>query len=81
MMTLKARVRFIFLLAVLAAQPCLVHGGPPQDFGDSLLFNGANQYVSIPNFGSIIPTNEITVEFWALRDRERAAIRFHAGPG
>ncbi|MEI9959962.1 MAG: choice-of-anchor Q domain-containing protein [Limisphaerales bacterium] len=34
-------------------------------FGNTLIFNGVNQYVSVPNFGAIIPTNEITVEFWA----------------
>ena len=30
-----------------------------------MVFNGANQYVTVTNFGAIIPTNEITVEFWA----------------
>ncbi len=34
-------------------------------FGNALVFNGVNQYVSVPNFGAIIPTNEVTVEFWA----------------
>ncbi|MGA2030556.1 MAG: LamG-like jellyroll fold domain-containing protein, partial [Verrucomicrobiota bacterium] len=33
--------------------------------GDALAFNGVNQYVTVTNFGAIIPTNEITVEFWA----------------
>ena len=33
--------------------------------GNAISFNGTNQYVNIPNFGNIIPTNEITVEFWA----------------
>jgi hypothetical protein len=33
--------------------------------GNGISFNGTNQYVDIPNFGNIIPTNEITVEFWA----------------
>ena len=37
-------------------------------YGDALQFTvgGPNQSVTVPNFGSIIPTNEITVEFWAL---------------
>ncbi|HEY1662175.1 MAG TPA: choice-of-anchor Q domain-containing protein [Verrucomicrobiae bacterium] len=34
-------------------------------FGNAMIFNGTNQYVTIPNFGTIIPTNEITMEFWA----------------
>lgn len=34
-------------------------------FGNALSFNGVNQYVTVPNFGAIIPTNEVTVEFWA----------------
>ncbi|HEY1716827.1 MAG TPA: LamG-like jellyroll fold domain-containing protein [Verrucomicrobiae bacterium] len=33
--------------------------------GNALAFNGTNQYVTITNFGTIIPTNEVTVEFWA----------------
>jgi len=37
----------------------------PTVFGNALAFNGTNQYVSVTNFGKIIPTNEITVEFWA----------------
>ncbi len=34
-------------------------------FGNALAFDGTNQSVSVANFGNIIPTNEITVEFWA----------------
>src|SRR5947209_7945127 len=36
-------------------------------FGDALLFNylTTSQSVTVSNFGNIIPTNEITVEFWA----------------
>ncbi len=33
--------------------------------GNALSFNGVNQYVTVPNFGAIIPTSEVTVEFWA----------------
>ncbi len=40
---------------------------PPTNspFGNAMVFNGTNQYVTVPDFGAIIPTNEITVEFWA----------------
>jgi hypothetical protein len=34
-------------------------------FGNAISFNGTNQYIAVTNFGSIIPTNEVTVEFWA----------------
>ena len=34
-------------------------------FGNAISFNGTTQYVAVANFGNIIPTNEITVEFWA----------------
>src|ERR1043166_6958926 len=34
-------------------------------FGNALLFDGTNQYISVTNFGAIAPTNEVTVEFWA----------------
>jgi predicted outer membrane repeat protein len=30
-----------------------------------LQFNGTNQYLAVPNFDAIAPTNEVTVEFWA----------------
>jgi hypothetical protein len=33
--------------------------------GNALAFNGLDQNISVANFGNIIPTNEITVEFWA----------------
>ena len=32
--------------------------------GVALQFNGSNGYVSVPNFGQIAPTPEITLEFW-----------------
>lgn len=35
---------------------------------NALAFNGANQYVEIPNFGAIAPIDEVTVEFWAYTD-------------
>ena len=35
---------------------------------NALAFDGASQYVDIPNFGAIAPTNEVTVEFWAYTD-------------
>ena len=31
----------------------------------ALAFDGTNQFVAVPGFGNIIPTNEVTVEFWA----------------
>jgi len=34
-------------------------------FGNAIVLNGSNQYVVVTNFGNIIPTNEVTVEFWA----------------
>ncbi len=39
-----------------------------EGFGNALSFSGVNQYVSVPAFGSIAPTSEVTVEFWALTD-------------
>ena len=34
----------------------------------ALAFNGTAQYVEIPKFGAIAPTNEVTVEFWAYTE-------------
>jgi Concanavalin A-like lectin/glucanases superfamily len=34
-------------------------------FGNAITLNGTNQYIVVTNFGNIIPTNEVTVEFWA----------------
>jgi hypothetical protein len=71
MMTSKftRQARLPFVLAICAVQLCLdqpaAAGRPFGPFTNALSFNGSSQYVSIPNFGSIIPTNEITVEFWA----------------
>ena len=48
-------------------------------FGNALFFNGA-QYVSISNFGAIIPTNEITVEFWAYTTQLAGQSAFMLSP-
>lgn len=34
-------------------------------YGHALSFNGVNQYISITNFGHIVSTAVVTVEFWA----------------
>ncbi|MBL9146110.1 MAG: hypothetical protein JNM99_20685 [Verrucomicrobiaceae bacterium] len=38
------------------------------DFGPALSLDGVDDYVSVPGFGSSIPTSEITVEFWAYAE-------------
>ena len=49
-------------------------------FGNALSFNGINQYVSVANFGNIIPTNEITVEFWAYTTKAAGQSAFILNP-
>ena len=48
-------------------------------FGNAMVFNGSN-YVSIANFGNIIPTNEITVEFWAYTTAAAGQSAFMLNP-
>jgi len=56
--------------AVLAASAALLLPAAParaQYAGNNALsFNAASsQFVAVPGFGNIIPTNEVTIEFWA----------------
>ena len=51
----------LFVAAVTASATFV-----PGPLGNALSFTGTNsQSVDVANFGGIIPTNEITVEFWA----------------
>src|ERR1700759_2311979 len=55
--------RILFLALTLAL---IAPGARAQtSFGNAIVLNGTNQYVVVTNFGDIIPTNEVTVEFWA----------------
>jgi hypothetical protein len=69
----------IFLVAVALSWP-----GPAAwaqfSFGTAISFNGTNQYVDVSNFGSIIPTNEITVEFWAYTTAAAGQSAFMLNP-
>jgi hypothetical protein len=63
---MKSRLHFacvavLTLLVSSAADPA--RGQSP--LGNAMSFNGTNQYVSVGNFGNIMPTTEVTVEFWA----------------
>ncbi len=46
----------------------------PAELRPVLSFNGGGQHVSVPGFGEIAPTNEVTIEFWAytVRTTEQA---------
>ncbi len=61
---MKPKKLFLVLTVLFSALAGTLHAqtGP---LGNALSFNGVNQYVSVPNFGNIAPTNEVTVEFWA----------------
>jgi len=61
---MKSKNLFLILLWIFSALAGTLRA-QAAGFGNALSFNGVNQYVSVPNFGSIVPTNEITVEFWA----------------
>jgi hypothetical protein len=55
------------VFALLCAQLWLApraEARPPTDYGHAILFNGVNQYVVVSNAGLVLPTNEVTVEFW-----------------
>jgi len=41
-------------------------------WGNALVFDGADDYIMVSNFGNAVPTSEVTVEFWqrlAVTDR------------
>ncbi|MDB6024944.1 MAG: hypothetical protein JWM68_1167 [Verrucomicrobiales bacterium] len=48
--------------------------------GNAVSLNGTNQYVTIPNFGNIIPTNEVTVEFWVYTTKAIGQSAFILNP-
>jgi hypothetical protein len=55
----------------LNGSPTWIASGAPlvvSDPGYGLHFNGTNSYVDIPGFANVIPTNEITIEFWQRVD-------------
>ena len=58
---MKTKLIFTTLLAMFL----LPAARAQTNFGNAISLNGVNQYISVTNFGNILPTNEITVEFWA----------------
>jgi hypothetical protein len=48
--------------------------------GNALHFDGANDYVNVPGFGSIAPTTEVTVEFWQYADDVAGRSSFGMNP-
>jgi hypothetical protein len=71
------RCPLVFALTLLLLAPVARAQTP---FGNAILFDGANQYVAVTNFGSIIPTNEITVEFWAYTTAAQGQSAFILDP-
>ncbi len=70
---MKFLLKILLVLGLLAA-----FVGAGQAFGqtvvtNSLLFSGTDPHVSVANFGDIMPTNEVTVEFWA--DTSKLAVQ------
>jgi hypothetical protein len=51
----------VCLITLALAHPSATRAQSPAN--SALAFN-LGSYVSIPNFGAIAPTNEVTVEFW-----------------
>jgi hypothetical protein len=45
-----------------------------------LAFNGTNQYIVVPNFDAIAPTNEVTVELWVYALKASGFWLFRIGP-
>lgn len=62
--------------------------GPPASKGSgaqsqsrvSLGFNGSSQFVTLTNVGGILPTNEVTVEFWEKVNVTTAVSSFYVRP-
>jgi len=63
--------RLILILGALLGAlypPWSTAQAQPATFSNALSFNGVDQYVSVTNVGTIAPTNEVTVEFWAYTE-------------
>ena len=74
---LRPRAAFLAMLITLSpATRALGQTG----WGNALSFDGAQSRVVITNFGSILPTNEITVEFWQNMERLHPALTFSLEP-
>jgi hypothetical protein len=74
-------VKPIFRFVLAAALTLLPAAARAQTaFGNAISFNGTNQYVNVPNFGNIIPTGEITVEFWAYTSNTAQQSAFMLNP-
>ena len=70
-------IRVLTLSLLVAATHRTASGQSP--WGNALSFNGTN-YATVVNFGNIIPTNEITVEFWAYTPKFIGQSAFQLSP-
>ena len=70
-------IRVLTLSLLVAATHGTASGQSP--LGNALSFNGTN-YATVANFGNIIPTNEITVEFWAYTPKFIGQSAFQLSP-
>ena len=70
-------IRVLTLSLLIAATHGIASGQSP--LGNALSFNGTN-YATVANFGNIIPTNEITVEFWAYTPKFIGQSAFQLSP-
>jgi hypothetical protein len=48
--------------------------------GTALRFDGTNDVVSVAGFGNVVPTNEVTIEFWQRVDRVKSQAPFILSP-
>lgn len=79
--TMKNKLIVVLALTCLCAlNPQLSTVRAQTIFGNALAFNGASQYVSVPGFGSIAPTNEVTIEFWAYINQAASQAAFMLNP-
>jgi alpha-tubulin suppressor-like RCC1 family protein len=52
----------------------------PVSLGSALYFDGSDDYVVITNIGGVIPTNEVTVEFWQRARQVKSQSTFSLQP-
>jgi len=68
---------FLATLALFATAP---RAAAQTGWGAALQFDGVDDFVRIANFGLVMPTNEVTVEFWLKVETVKNQVAFTLDP-
>src|SRR5687768_3989574 len=74
----SAPLRFMFIASLFLI--CVPLRAQTNDAGYALRFDGADDFVSVPGFGSAMPMTEVTIEFWQKVDSIKRQHTFTSVP-